>query len=51
MFSIWEHGFPITKSTFVCTVEHELLPALLYELAVNPALANVVIDDEGYNYC
>ncbi len=45
MANIWRSGFSYKKSRFTCIVEHILIPELLIEIAENPRIADVILDE------
>ncbi len=47
MANIWRSGFPLTKSSYTCTLEHKLIPTLLLEIVENPKVAKVIFNDNA----
>lgn len=45
MANIWRNGLPLRKSMFTCVVEKTLLPKLLLLIALNPKVAEVIVEE------
>jgi len=42
--NVWDNGFPLKPSNYVCQIEHLLLPKLLSLIATNKKVRDVLID-------
>jgi len=45
MSNIWENGIPIKKSKYTCELQHEFLPKLLFKIATNPKVMDVIMEN------
>lgn len=51
MSNIWQNGFPLKKSRYTCIIEHSLLPTLLFNIATNSKIADIVLDNARVLSC
>lgn len=45
MRNLWDNGFPLRPSKYICQIEHLLIPEIFLLLMENPAYSDILFDD------